>query len=63
VRKGGRLSHGMGEELKALEYFEKARSLYSQWGSPVKTERLSSYVTNDSLGEIGTQLNLALCLE
>ncbi len=33
-----------GEEIRALEYFEEARSLYQQWGSPVKVDQLTSFV-------------------
>ena len=37
-----------GETTKALEYFERAKCLYEQWGSPVKVRRLLKYVEEKS---------------
>ena len=33
-----------GDMTRSLEYFERARNLYQQWGSPVKVSQLMKYV-------------------
>ena len=36
------------EVTQALEYFERAKSLYEQWGSPVKVTQLVKFVQEKS---------------